>query len=59
MNVAEVDYQLRRFIMVPGNIVYLLKMGTHILAEHKYLNLMIANIVLTRILDLAGSEVCT
>jgi hypothetical protein len=58
LSIAEVDYQLRRYLILPGNLSRLLQMVAFALAESKQLNMVVSNIIVARLLDLAGSEIC-
>jgi hypothetical protein len=58
LSLAEVDYQLRRFLIIPGSLLRLLQMVSHVLTENEELNMMVLNIIVARILELAGSELC-
>lgn len=59
LSVAEADYQLRRYLILPGNCENILKMFVVILEQNKVKNLLPLNVVLIRTLEIVGSELCS
>lgn len=55
LSIAELDYQLRRFLLTPNNGPVLTRMLTHIMKQPNLNNLQI-NVIAMRFLDLLGSD---
>ena len=55
LSVAEVDYQLRRFLMTPANGPIMMKMFERVFNQNKFNSLQV-NVILARFLDLMGGD---
>ena len=55
LSVAEVDYQLRRFLMTPTNGPIMMKMFGRVFNQNKFNSLQV-NVILARFLDLMGGD---
>ena len=56
LSVGEVDYQLRAFLLRPGNGIYLLRMLIHGWKKCPGLEQEVRNIIMHRVLTLIGQE---